>query len=688
MIIAARRLLIDGEIIGPASLVIEDGRIVRVLDDAPDDADVVLADGVLAPGLIDLHNNGAFGIDCATAGTVDFETLCRHLAECGVSSFLPTVITAPIGDLQAAAGRIDAAMQAQAAAGPGAAMLGLHLEGPFLAPGRRGAHRADWLRVPDAAALDALLGDDAMRRVLRMVTLAPELPGAMAAIGRLVAAGIVVSLGHTDADAACATRAIDAGARLATHVFTAMRPFHHRDPGVVGVALADARIAPCFIADAVHADGLSLRLGFAAAGRRAVAVTDAVSLAGMPEGYAADFGGGSAMVRDGAARRPDGTLTGAVIALDEGVRRLIAAGIAPAAALEAATAAPARALGLTDRGRLAAGLRADLVWFDDAFQVRNCWIAGVAIKPVVPSGRRAATLPLTEAVRTDLDDLDMRTSEAIIATLLAQEVVAQAALRRAAPALARLADAVAARLAAGGRLFYAGAGTSGRLAVLDAVECGPTFSLPPGVIIPLIAGGAAAVSGAVEGAEDDAAAVAGLLADHAIGPGDALVGIAASGATPFTLAAIEAAGRAGALTGSITNSAGPIAAAAGIAVVIATGAEVIAGSTRLSAGTTQKIALNCLSSTVMIRLGKVFGPYMVDLKPSNAKLRLRAARIVAAIAPCERAAAERALADCGHEVSIAIIALRFGLGADAARAHLARCGFRLRAALAADGRAD
>jgi N-acetylmuramic acid 6-phosphate etherase/N-acetylglucosamine-6-phosphate deacetylase len=688
VIIAARRLLIDGEIIGPASLVIEDGRIVRMLDDAPDDADVVLADGVLAPGLIDLHNNGAFGIDCATAGTVDFETLCRHLAECGVTSFLPTVITAPIGDLRAAAGRVDAAMQAQAPAGPGAALLGLHLEGPFLAPERRGAHRADWLRVPDAAALDALLGDAAMRRVLRMVTLAPELPGAMAAIGRLVAAGIVVSLGHTDADAACATRAIDAGARLATHVFTAMRPFHHRDPGVIGVALADARIAPCFIADAVHADGLSLRLGFAAAGRRAIAVTDAVSLAGMPEGYAADFGGGPAMVRDGAARRPDGTLTGAVIALDEGVRRLIAAGIAPAAALEAATAAPARALGLTDRGRLAAGLRADLVWFDDAFQVRNCWIAGGAIKPVAPSVRRAATLPLTEAVRTDLDDLDMRPSAAIIAVLLAQEVVAQAALRRAAPALARLADAVAARLAAGGRLFYAGAGTSGRLAVLDAVECGPTFSLPPGVIIPLIAGGAAAVSGAVEGAEDDAAAAAGLLADYAIGPGDALVGIAASGATPFTLAAIEAAGRAGALTGSITNSAGSIAAAAEIAVVIATGAEVIAGSTRLSAGTTQKIALNCLSSTVMIRLGKVFGPYMVDLKPTNAKLRARAARIVAAIAPCEVAAAARALTDCGHEVSTAIIALRFGLGADAARAHLARYGFRLRAALAADGPAD
>ncbi|OYV57790.1 MAG: hypothetical protein B7X01_04510 [Acidiphilium sp. 21-62-4] len=153
MIIAARRLLIDGEIIGPGGLVIEDGRIVRVLDGAPDDADVVLADGVLAPGLIDLHNNGGFGIDCATAGTVDFETLCRGLAACGVSSFLPTVITAPIGDLQAAAGRIDAAMQAQAAAGPGAAMLGLHLEGPFLAPERRGAHRADWLIVPDAAAL-------------------------------------------------------------------------------------------------------------------------------------------------------------------------------------------------------------------------------------------------------------------------------------------------------------------------------------------------------------------------------------------------------------------------------------------------------------------------------------------------------------------------------------------------------
>jgi N-acetylmuramic acid 6-phosphate etherase/N-acetylglucosamine-6-phosphate deacetylase len=681
MIIAAQRRFVDGDIRGEGAVVIEGGSIVRMLEHIPAEADVVLADGILAPGLIDLHNNGAFGIDCATADTAALNILCRRLAECGVTSFLPTVITAPIEALQAAARRIDAAMVAPGS-GPIASMLGLHLEGPFLAPARRAAHRGDWLMLPEAAALDGLLADAAMRRCLRLITLAPELPGGLAAIERLVADGIVVALGHSDADATMATRAITVGARLATHVFTAMRPLHHRDPGLVGVALTDERIAACFIADAVHADPIALRLGFAAAGRRAVAVTDSISLAGLAEGSEAMFGGAPARVADGAARRPDGMLTGATITLDEGVRRLIAAGIAPAAALAAATEAPARALGLTDRGRLAVGQRADLVWLDDAFRIRNCWIGGVAIHAVEPRVAGRVMMPATEMMRDDLADLDERTSEAIIVTLLAQEARAQAALRHAAAALAALADAVALKLAAGGRLFYAGAGTSGRLAVLDAVECGPTFSLPEGIIIPLIAGGPAAITGAVEGAEDDVTSIAALLAGQAIGPGDVLVGIAASGATPFTRAAIDRANQAGALTGSITNSAGPIAAAAHMPIVIGSGAEIIAGSTRLSAGSTQKIALNCLSTTVMIRLGKTLGPYMVDLKPTNTKLRTRAVRIVAAIAPCDTETASQTLADCNQEVKTAIVALRFGLTPDQARTHLAQFTSRLRTALA------
>lgn len=678
MLIAAERLFRDGALTGPGAVALADGRIVAVLDYQPIDADIVLP-GILAPGLIDLHNNGAFGVDCATADIARFRHLCTELAQRGVTSFLPTIITAPIPDLHEAAGRIRVAMAALEAE-PVARMIGLHLEGPFLSPARRGAHRAEWLQTPHEATLDTLLADAALAAVLRLVTLAPELPGGLAAISRFAGRGIAVALGHTNADATTARAAIAAGATLATHVFTAMRPFHHRDPGIVGVALADPRLAACFIADGVHADKLALRLGFAAAGTRAIAVTDSVSLAGLADGSSAEFGGAPATVRDGAARRPDGTLTGATITLDEGLRRLIAAGIPAEAALTAATAAPAQALGLTDRGRLAPGLRADLVWFDDAFTVRNSWIGGIPTAPLQPA-RHPVSLPLTETSRPGAIPLDQADSETVIAALLDQEARAQAALRHAVPALARLADLVAPRLEAGGRLFYAGAGTSGRLALLDAVECGPTFSLPPGVIVPLIAGGDAAIAGAVEGAEDDTEAAVSVLASHGIGPRDALIGIAASGATPFTLAAIRTAHAAGALTAGLANSDGPIVRAAEIGIVIASGAEVLAGSTRLSAGTTQKIALNALSTAIMIRLGKVFGPYMVDMRPSNAKLRGRAARIVAAIAGCDRAAAEAALEACGYEVKTAIVMRMRDEDAESARARLGHAHGRLRTAL-------
>ncbi|MDD2876212.1 MAG: N-acetylglucosamine-6-phosphate deacetylase [Acidiphilium sp.] len=680
MIIAAPRLFHEGQIAGPGAVVIEDGIITAILDHAPANPDISLSHGILAPGLIDLHNNGAFGIDCAAATSNDFKNLCCNLAQCGVTSFVPTIITAPVTSLHDTSERLGMAI-ATLKSEPVAQMLGLHLEGPFLAPRRRGAHREDWLQIPDNQTLDDLLAAPALRAVLRLITIAPELPGAIAAIVRLKSIGVIIAIGHSDADATVTLAAIDAGASIATHVFTAMRPFHHRDPGIAGVALADPRLAACFITDAIHTDPITLKFAFAAAGSRAIAVTDSISLAGLPEGTAQPFGGGPAIHKNGAARRPDGTLTGATITLDEGIRRLIAAGIAPEAALHAATAAPATALNLTDRGRLAPGTRADMIWLDDDFHVRNTWIAGTPIHPVVTRPAPAPTLPLTETVRQDLADLDRQSSETIIHALLAQESRARLALGSCTKTLATLADAISAKLGAGGRLFYAGAGTSGRLAMLDAVECGPTFSLPPGVIIPLIAGGEAAISGAVEGAEDDTDAIEQNLAGHDIGPNDALIGIAASGATKFTLAAIRIANRAGALTACIANSPGPIADAAQIPIVITSGPEVLAGSTRLSAGTSQKIALNCLSTTIMIRLGKTYGPYMVDLKATNAKLRARATRIVVAIAGCDSKTAQAALRASDFEVKTAIVALHHHLSPEAARNRLARSHDRLRDAL-------
>jgi N-acetylmuramic acid 6-phosphate etherase len=388
--------------------------------------------------------------------------------------------------------------------------------------------------------------------------------------------------------------------------------------------------------------------------------------------------GGAAVVAgaDGAGRRHDGTLAGAGITLDEGVRRLIAAGVAPEVAFAAATQRPAEALGLADRGRIAAGARADLVWWGDDFHVRQVWQAGRTA-----GGQSAAHG--TEAARLDLSNLDMRPTAEIVAVFLAQERAAQWALAAAADRLAILADAVAARMAAGGRLFYAGAGTSGRLGLLDAVECGPTFGVPKGVIVPMLAGGEGAFLHAVEGAEDDGQAAVAALAAENFGPADALVGIAASGATPFSLAALRYARAVGALGGAIVNNAiGPIAAAADIAVVIESGPEVIAGSTRLSAGTVQKVALNVLSSTVMIRLGKTFGPYMVDVRATNEKLRRRALRMVITLAAVDEPTARAALEASYFRVKTAVVMLRRGVDAAAADAILADAKGFLRAALA------
>jgi N-acetylmuramic acid 6-phosphate etherase/N-acetylglucosamine-6-phosphate deacetylase len=666
MIIAAPRLLIDGALTGPGAVRVENGVIAEILMGQVAGADFALESGVLTPGLIDLHNNGAFGVDFATATLEEWDVCLGHLAAHGVTSVLPTVITAPPAALRAAAARVKGAM----AQHPG--VLGLHLEGPFLAEKKRGAHRADWLLAPDTENLDALLADPALRQVLRVITLAPELPGAAAAIARLVAAGVVVSLGHTEATARDMRAAATAGASMVTHVFNAQSGLGHRAPGAPGVALTDARLWPCLIADGVHVDPAVLLLAFAGCAR-AIAVTDSILLAGLAVGAEKKFGGAHVTLgEDGVGRQADGTIAGAGVTLDEGVRRLMAAGVAAEVALAAATSRPADALGLRDRGRLVVGQRADLVWWGDDFSIRQVWTSGHA---GVAAARRG-----TEFTRPDLHDLETRETLRIVNMFLEQERAAQMALRAVAPALAALADAVAARMQAGGRLFYVGAGTSGRLALLDAVECGPTFGVPEGVIVPILAGGEKAFLRAVEGAEDDTAAAVAALRAHGVSAADAVVGIAASGATPFTLAAVDYAASVGAVTGAIVNNLGtPIAAAAGIAVVVDSGAEVIAGSTRLSAGTAQKIALNMLSSTVMIRLGKTYGPYMVDVRASNVKLRRRAERIVAAVAGVDAAAAGAALAAAAGEVKTAVAMLRLEVGAEIARARLAAVGGSLRA---------
>ena len=280
----------------------------------------------------------------------------------------------------------------------------------------------------------------------------------------------------------------------------------------------------------------------------------------------------------------------------------------------------------------------------------------------------------TEAVRPGLDDLDARPVADVVALLVAAEGEAHGAVAAAVPAIARAAEAIAERLQRGGRLIYAGAGTAGRLGVLDAAECGPTFGTD--LVRAVIAGGAPAMTEPVEGAEDafDPADLADLTA------ADAVVGVSASGRTPYVLGALAHARATGALTVAVVSN--PRSRAqADVLIEVLTGPEVLAGSTRLTAGTAQKIVLNALSTAVMIRLGKAYGARMVDVRATNAKLRRRAVRIVRDAAGVDEPAAEAALAAADGHAKTAIVALLAGVDAREAAARLARAGGRVRDAL-------
>lgn len=279
----------------------------------------------------------------------------------------------------------------------------------------------------------------------------------------------------------------------------------------------------------------------------------------------------------------------------------------------------------------------------------------------------------------DLDTLD--TADLVSALLEGQLRAARAALA-AAPDLARAVDLAAARLSRGGRLLYIGAGTSGRLAQLDAAELPPTFSWPKERALALLAGGREAMWAAQEGAEDDENAARADLMGSELGPKDVLLALAASGTTPYALSGLRYAREVGALAVGIANNPGaPLLKEADVALLLDTGAEVIGGSTRLGAGTAQKIALNTFSSAVMVRLGKVYGNRMVDLRASNAKLRMRAERLVTLAAGVDGAAARAALEACGWQVSVALVSLRRGVGANEARELLEAAGGHVRRAL-------
>lgn len=277
----------------------------------------------------------------------------------------------------------------------------------------------------------------------------------------------------------------------------------------------------------------------------------------------------------------------------------------------------------------------------------------------------------TEQPHPDHAGLDRYDTPALVGALLADQALAAAAVLAAAPQLAQAVDAAVPRLRAGGRIVYVGAGTSGRLGVLDSVELHPTFSWPRERSPALLAGGESAMFVAVEGAEDDRAQGAADLRALAPTAHDVVLLLAASGGTPYALGAAEAARAAGALTVGIVNNPGaPLAAATEIGVVLDTGPEVISGSTRLKAGTAQKMALNTFSSSVMVRLNKVYGNLMVDVRATNAKLVRRALALTVRASGASEEQAREALAECGSSVKVAVVMLRAGIGATEAARRL------------------
>ena len=288
----------------------------------------------------------------------------------------------------------------------------------------------------------------------------------------------------------------------------------------------------------------------------------------------------------------------------------------------------------------------------------------------------------TESPSTQHTELDRYATPDLVAAFVDDQMQAVQAVRAASVDLARAVDAALPRMLAGGRLIYAGAGTSGRLGVLDSVELYPTFSWPHERAIGLLAGGDTAMFKAVEGAEDDADQGARDVQSIQVGPNDVVLLIAASGSTPYVLGALQETRNAGALTiGFANNPNAPVTQQADIGITLDTGNEVVSGSTRLKAGTSQKIALNTFSSALMVRLNKVYGNLMVDLKATNAKLVRRAVALTMRAAGCDEAQARNTLLACDHHVKVAVVAIKCGVDIATARERLANAGDSVRGAL-------
>jgi N-acetylglucosamine-6-phosphate deacetylase len=385
--IYASRILTPQEEILDSVMTVEDGRITGIShrDEAhipPGATDYVASGMTVIPGFVDVHIHGAGGRDVMEATPEALDKITATVARFGTTSMVATTVTAPIDATCKSLAGIAKYIRAQKPAGErtrfGAEILGVHLEGPFIAHARRGVHPPESIAPPSVPVFKQLV--EAADGLVKMVTVAPEIPGAMELIAEAVKMGIVVGIGHTDATYEQARKAIEAGARHGVHVFNAMRPFTHRDPGVIAAILTDTEVTAEIIADNVHVAPPAMQVLLGTKGfDTVIAISDGISATGMPDGRYR-LGEFEVNVKDGVARSAEGNLAGSTLTLDRALRNLVGLGVPFADAVRMATVLPARRLGVAGKkGILVVGADADIAVLRPEMKLSGIMTCGVGL---------------------------------------------------------------------------------------------------------------------------------------------------------------------------------------------------------------------------------------------------------------------------------------------------------------------
>ncbi len=382
IVISAQRLYTPQQAVEAPLLFIEDGFISaissRAQSEVPENAKFVdLGDSILAPGFVDIHMHGGAGLDVMRSSPSELPRLHRFLASHGVTAYFPTTVAAPLDQTCQALGRLADAIESSDVYDddiPQARPIGIHLEGPFLSHKRRGVHPAEYLISPTIEVFDRLW--QAARGHVRMMTIAPELPGATEVIAEAARRNVLVSIGHSDAQLDATQAAVKAGARHATHTFNAMRPLDHRDPGILAEVLTNAQLSADIIADGIHVAPEVVKLFLQAKGiDHSVLITDATAAAGMPDGTY-QLGPIQVEVKDGRCTS-DGKLAGSVLTMDRAIRNVQQfAGWSLQDAVRAATLNPTRASGLAKHGTLTTGAEANIVVLSHTGEVKQTIVRG------------------------------------------------------------------------------------------------------------------------------------------------------------------------------------------------------------------------------------------------------------------------------------------------------------------------